>query len=250
MSPVTAHSPWIEYVPRVERAHAVLVCCPHAGGAASTYRSWATQLAEIGVEVWPVQLPGREGRFSEPFAEDVDAVADEIVDRLATGLDGRTFGVYGHSAGSYLAWRIALRAQQRVGAPSHLFVGASRPPADPDPDFPIHQLDPDAFLGRLVQYGRIPDELLRYAELVELTTRTARADLRLVEVGAWLDAPPLHCPVTAFGGVRDAAVPVASLDGWRHITEGPFTSVPLPGGHFPPPSAEAQILEAVRRALG
>jgi medium-chain acyl-[acyl-carrier-protein] hydrolase len=245
----TALSPWIEYLEPVPQSHAVLVCVPHAGGAASGYRPWARRLAEVGIEVWPVQLPGREGRFSEPFQRDLDELADAVIDRLAAHRAGRPYAIYGHSAGAYAAWRVAMAAEASVPGLAHLFVGASRPPSHPDPAFPIHRLPPDAFLSRLLEYGRIPEELLQHDELVELTTTTARADLRLVEDYAWPREAMLTCPVTALCGVRDTTVPVTSQHGWQSITTGPFAEVSLPGGHFPPPLAEEQILEVVRRAF-
>ena len=245
----TGLAPWIEYVEPVAGSHAVLVCCPHAGGAASGYRPWARRLAQVGIEVWPVQLPGREGRFNEPFQLDLDHLSDAVLDRLQAHGGGRAYAIYGHSAGAYAAWRLAMATEDRVAGLVHLFVGASRPPTHPDPAFPIHRLPDQAFLDRLLTYGRIPDELLLHEELLELATTTARADLRLVEDYAWPREAKLACPVTAFYGVRDTTVPLTSQHGWQSITAGRFTELPLPGGHFPPPQAEEQILEVVRRAF-
>lgn len=245
----TALAPWIEYVEPVPGSHAVLVCVPHAGGAASGYRSWARRLAQAGIEVWPVQLPGREGRFSEPFPRDLDALAEAVIDRLEAHRAGRRYAIYGHSAGAYAAWRLAMAAESQVPGLAHLFVGASRPPTHPDPAFPIHRLSDEAFLSRLLEFGRIPEMLLSHDELLELTTTTARADLRLVEDYAWPREAALSCPVTALYGVRDTTVPVTSQHGWQSITTGLFMEVSLPGGHFPPPPAEEQILEVVRRVF-
>lgn len=246
---MTGLAPWIEYVEPVAGAHAVLVCCPHAGGAASGYRPWGRRLAEVGIEVWPVQLPGREGRFGEPFQRDLDALADAVIETLEEHRAGRDYAIYGHSAGAYAAWRVAMAAEDRVPGLTHLFVGASRPPTHPDPAFPIHRLPDAEFLGRLLEYGRIPEELLRHDELLELATTTARADLRLVEDYAWPGEARLACPVTTFCGVRDTTVPVACQHGWQSITTGSFDEVTLPGGHFPPREAEDLILEVVRRAF-
>lgn len=252
MSTVRAQSdlsPWVQYA-RPAGDRMVLVCFPHAGGAASAYRGWTTALADHGIEVWPVQLPGRESRFAESPTTDIDAVTGSLVSLLHDNLDDRPYAVYGHSAGAMLAYRFALVAASggRPG-PCHLFLGACRPPSRPDPDFPLHRLDHDRFTARLLAYGRMPAEVLAYPDMVDLMLATARADLELVEAPPWTPDMLVHCPTTAVGGVADPAVPVETLPYWCEVTTAAFDHVVLPGGHFPPPSAEQQLLEVISRGL-
>lgn len=243
-------APWIQYARHVPGDGMVLLCVPHAAGAASAYRGWITALADHGIEVWPVQLPGRETRFSEPLATDLAMMTSTVADLLHESLSGRPYAIYGHSAGAMVAYGLALRAAAGgQPGPQQLFVGACRPPSRPDPDFPIHQLADAPFLARLVGYGRIPPEILGFPDMMEQMIATARADLQLVETYPWRPDMVVHCPVTAFGGVADAAVPAEILPDWGRITSGAFQSVVLPGGHFPGPSAEQQLLEVIRRDL-
>jgi len=243
-------APWIQYARRVPGEDMVLLCFPHAAGSASAYRTWTTPLADHGIEVWPVQLPGRETRFSEPLITDLAALTATLTDLLHESLAGRPYAIYGHSAGAMMAYGLALRAAAdgRPG-PHHLFVGACRPPNRPDPDFPIHRLAYGPFLARLVGYGRIPQEILSFRDITEQIIATARADLELVETYPWEPGMVVHCPVTAFGGVADQAVPAQTLPEWGRITSAEFESVVLPGGHFPPPDAERQLQEVIRRGL-
>lgn len=248
--PTAGFVPWVQYARHVPGDGMVLLCFPHAGGAASAYRGWTTALAEHGVEVWPVQLPGREGRYHEPLTTDLAVMTATLADLLHKNLAGRPYALYGHSAGAMMAYGFAVIAALggRPG-PHHLFVGACRPPSQPDADFPIHRLERDLFLGRLLAYGRVPVELLDHPDLAERMIATARADLQLVETHPWTPDMVVHCPVTAFGGVADTTVPVETLADWRDVTRGPFESVVLPGGHFPPPAAEQLLLEVIRRGL-
>lgn len=124
--------PWVQYTRPTPGAETVLVCFPYAGGAASAYREWVPQLAVHGVEVWPVQLTGREGRFREAPTTDLSVVAEQVMALLDQHLDGRSYAVFGHSAGAYMAYLLASlgsRLSRRV--PLHVFVSASRPPAVP-----------------------------------------------------------------------------------------------------------------------
>jgi surfactin synthase thioesterase subunit len=197
-----------------------------------------------------VQLPGRESRFAEPLSTDLAAVTGTLADLVHKSLAGREYAVYGHSAGAMLAYRFALAAVAggRPG-PCHVFLGACRPPSRLDPDFPLHRLERDRFLARLFGYGRMPNEILAYPDMVEIVLATARADLELVEAPAWSPDMRIHCPVTALGGVADAAVPADTLPDWREITTAAFECIVLPGGHFPAPSAEQQLLEVISRGL-
>jgi surfactin synthase thioesterase subunit len=241
--------PWVQYVHAQPRADTVLVCFPYAGGAASAYRDWARRLADHGIEVWPVQLPGRESRFREALSVDLPEVTARVTVLLERHLGDRPYAVFGHSAGAYMGHLLAAHGSQRSRPPLHLFVSASRPPSRPDPDFPIHRLPREAFLAKMFGYGRMPAEVLDHPDLAELVIATARADLQLVETHPWPDGPDLDCPVTAFVGSADSSVPVDTQPEWGRVTRGAFTRVVLPGGHFPPAPSQAQMLEVIRRAL-
>ena len=57
--PPSALAPWV--APTCGRRRGTpLLCLPPAGAGASAYRAWAEALGNV-VDVWPVQLPGREG---------------------------------------------------------------------------------------------------------------------------------------------------------------------------------------------
>ncbi|MFT9821162.1 thioesterase II family protein, partial [Lysinibacillus sp. NPDC056185] len=122
-------APWIAYARPVPGSGPVLVCCHHAGGAASAYRGWAAPLAGHGIEVWPVQLPGREARYGEPTTTDLPAVVTALTGLLREQVAGRPYALYGHSAGAMLAYGLALAASAAGHGPRHLFTGACRPPS-------------------------------------------------------------------------------------------------------------------------
>ncbi|MFE0760018.1 thioesterase II family protein, partial [Streptomyces smyrnaeus] len=69
-TPAHSSSPWFPFPPPVPpgpggRPRVRLLCFPCAGQGASAYRPWQRLLAPE-IEVVPVQLPGREGRATEP----------------------------------------------------------------------------------------------------------------------------------------------------------------------------------------
>jgi medium-chain acyl-[acyl-carrier-protein] hydrolase len=241
--------PWVPYTQPQAEPRVRLLCFHHAGGAASSYRSWPGLLSGRGIEVWPVQLPGRESRSSEPAGTDLTSLIDVLVEVFEPALD-RPYAIYGHSAGALIGYAFAMRTMAAgIRTPKHLFLGAQRPLSDPDPDFPIHQLPTDALLARLQSFGGMPAEILGEPDLVEMTLRTVRADLELVETAEWSQAGALDCPVSVFGGIADHDVPVELLPKWQSITRREFEVTVLPGGHFLGPAAQYRVLEVLDRAL-
>ena len=82
-----------------------LFCFPFAGGGASIYRAWG-KLFGAAVEVCPIQLPGRENRFSEPAFKDAQALAQALASQLQLYSD-KPFVMYGHSMGALVAFELA-----------------------------------------------------------------------------------------------------------------------------------------------
>ncbi len=76
-----------------------------------------------------------------------------------------------------------------------------------------------------------------------------RADFQLVETYAYSDAPPLDCPIVAFGGTDDPAVHPDELEGWRAQTRGACTIYEFPGDRFFIRSAQAAVIQTVAREL-
>src|SRR5258706_15017089 len=97
MPPVTSGSLCVLGSRTNLRSELRLFFFPYAGGAASAYRLWSGAFSPE-VEICPVQLPGRGGRFREtPFRR-----APELVSAAADGLRplmDRPFALCGHSMG-------------------------------------------------------------------------------------------------------------------------------------------------------
>src|SRR5215213_10719856 len=106
---------WLPLTRPWSRDGIVLFCFPYAGGGASVFRDWIGALGS-SVEVCPVQLPGREGRFREPAFTRLAPLVDSLVESLGSHLD-RPFALFGHSLGALIAFEFArrLRVDRRPG---------------------------------------------------------------------------------------------------------------------------------------
>jgi medium-chain acyl-[acyl-carrier-protein] hydrolase len=218
-----------------------LFCFSHAGAGASTFGAWAKPLTPAGVDVCPVQLPGRENRFREPPHDRLEPLLESLVSALHRHLD-RPYALFGHSLGALLAFELA-RFLSAVGLrPERLLVSGRIAPQLRDTRPPMHGLPDTELVARLRELGGIPDALLEHQELLALQLPTLRADLAVNETYRHVAASPLDVPVTAFGGDRDPRVAVSELRAWALTTRAAFRASVLQGDHFFIASSRSRLL--------
>ncbi|MFC4147350.1 thioesterase II family protein [Micromonospora mangrovi] len=226
-----------------------LFCFPHAGGAASAYRRWLRDVPD-GVEILPVQLPGRENRLAETPHTDLATLVDELADALAAHLCV-PYALVGNSLGALVATELARELARRdAPAPAHLVVAAAPPDVRRDLA-PVAGL-PDAALIAAIhdRHGGIPVDLAADPAFAQFIVTPLRADMTLVESCRPAAAPVLGCPLTAFVGDRDTTVDLADLQGWRAVSTGAFVAHELTGDHFALLHHRDRVLAAVSTTRG
>jgi medium-chain acyl-[acyl-carrier-protein] hydrolase len=221
---------------RQETARLRVFVFPHAGGSASSYQ--LSTFFPDDVEVCSIQLPGREDRATEPLRTSMTSVVDELTGVIEANAE-LPYVFFGHGTGALIAFTAA-----RLLAPRHLFVSAHRAPHLPNRD-PLHHLPDEEFIDRLVPLYPV----LLDPDLGEVVLPILRADLTLCETYRFRPAPPLSCPITAFGGRDDDLVDAAELHGWGHHTSGIFEFKVFPGEHFYLRGREHLLVDHVRRRL-
>lgn len=229
-TPVAEQSPWIAFRARPETpARVRLFCLHHAGGSALAYRDWGV-LAGRGVDVCPVQTPGRGHRIGEDPCNNLGLLARRLADALAP-LMTEPYILFGHSMGAALAYETAVVARRAGLPPPELLAVSARLPAHWPTQRMTSRLSDADFLQELRRLNGTPDELLDDAEMAALILRIARTDFeandRHVAVGQRLD-----CPILALGGMNDELVSRSELEGWAELTASRFRLCILPGDHF------------------
>jgi len=229
-------------------AGARLICFPFAGGGASVYRAWRRS-SPPGMDICPVQLPGREGRIREAPFRRIEPLIDLLAESLPPGLFP-PYAFFGHSMGALIAFELARRLVDRGHPPpAVIFPSAARPPHRMRRSHPLHALPDEAFRAALRDLEGTPDAVLEHEELMELLLPTLRADFELCETYEYRGPDPLACPVLAFGGSEDPNVSPEELRGWGEMTRGGFRDLILPGGHFFLETHSEEILRRVREAI-
>lgn len=202
-----------------------LVCLPHAGGAASSFRGWAGAVP-AGVELVTVQYPGREDRIREEPWTDALAMAEALVGLL--GADARPLVLFGHSLGGTLGYEVARRLPR---PPERLVVSARIAPTVP-PATVFRGGTDEELAAELSRLGGTDAAVLAHPELRALVLPAFRADLRAANGYVHPPGPPLRCPVHLLLGADDPAVAAPDALRWAEVAPAGFTHRVLPGGHF------------------
>jgi len=236
-------SPWVS-LKNDQRARCRLFCFPFAGGGASAFRLWTRESTE-GIEVCPVQLPGRENRFGEPAICRLDALVEAMLEPLLPLLD-RPFAFFGHSFGGLVAWELA-RALERRGHTGlvRLFVSASVAPKYVEGRPPIHRLADAEFLEALRGLNGFPAEVFEHPELLRLTMPVMRADMEAYDTFVDTSRRPVRVPISVFMGTDDATVAREHAAAWGEQTRAGFSLRLFEGDHFFIHSQRTKVLRAI-----
>lgn len=248
MSTPISSSPWLVCPRPQPQSQLRLICLPYAGGAASIYRTWPNGLPPQ-IEVWAVQLPGRETRFAEPLIDSLDLVLEGMLHAVEPLLT-KPFAIFGHSFGSLLGFLLCRRLRAAgLPLPAHFFAAARRAPHLPPHEPPLADLPEPALLAALRRYNGTPEAVLQHAELRALMLPILRNDFALNDSYGYHTEAPLDCPLSAFGGLRDPTLTQADLDAWRMHTSRRFSLRMLPGDHFFLQQAQPTLLTTLAADL-
>lgn len=243
-----AYSPWINIVRPNPHALLRLFCFSYAGGAASLYRTWQ-DILPAEVEVCALQLPGRENRLMEPLFTNLTPLIDDLASEIRPYLH-KPFVFFGHSMGALVSFELTRKLRSiQAELPLHLFVSAFRAPQLPDPDTPIHALPYAEFIDELHRLNGTPRSVLENSEIMQIMEPILRADFSICETYIYQPEPPLHCPISVFGGLQDADISQAQLADWQHQTRRTCKVAMFEGDHFYLTDQRASLLQNISQQL-
>lgn len=249
MSP--SRSPWVGlHRPARDRVRARLMVVPFAGGNASAFFPWISQIGgDDWLEVAVVQPPGRGARFREPAVESLESYAEAIAAeaRALAGSHGPApLFLMGYSMGALVAYLTAR--DHAPGLRLTRLIVAARPAPVARPSAPAAaRMSRDQVLARLARLQGTPEALLHNPELLEPYLEAISAEFQLVDGWPGRHLPKIDVDVTAFAGLDDPETPVAEVFPWAGLTTRSFAAFFLPGGHFFLHTARPMFCRMVRQ---
>lgn len=208
-----------------------LFCFPYSGGMAQVFRPFSNLLPQ-GVGVYGFELPGRGRRFTDTPLTSIYAMIKEALNGI-TPLHGNNSMFFGHSLGGILAFELARELRrQHLPIPRQLFVSGIRAPHVPRREGKIYNLSDKDFIGKLMEMGGTPMEILENKEMLDLVLPSLRKDFQAYDTYVHTPELPLSCPITAFGGSMDTFVTADDVKQWAMHTNILFTSRMFEGDHF------------------
>ncbi|WP_420402300.1 thioesterase II family protein [Nisaea sp.] len=229
--PLAAATPWLPVQRRAgpgADTAPVLICFPPAGAGAGFFRDWPDGLPDI--RIVPVQLPGREERFSETAEVDVFAIASEVSEAIAREGWDRPI-LLGYSYGALLAFETALLLE-RSGHEIAGVITLARAAPQTEPQRSVADLHDGAFLDYVRSLGGLPPEFDDMPELADLLLPTMRTDFRANDGYARAANARLRCPIVTISGTADQATAGDRDAAWAARSEADHRLIRIEGGHF------------------
>ncbi len=221
-----------------------LFCFPHAGGAASFFRTWCHQFP-ADIEIVAVQYPGREDRIREACIDQAQALAQSICQAMTPVLD-QPIALFGHSMGAIVAYEVARQLAGRGTPVDRLFVSC-HPAPQCQSDTAVHLQDDDGLVDEVRRLGGMSEAILANEELRDLMLAPLRNDYRLIETYRSDPLPGIDSAVVAYLGDSDPDVDTDEVRAWAEVTRGPFKSRTFVGDHF---YLVPQKLQLIKDLLG
>lgn len=212
---------WVDQGPvKFTQGKVRVICIPQAGMGAWAFHAFVEPLSQVGVEVLPVELPGRNTRMLEEKPREMHATVRDLVRGLGRELT-KPYVLMGHSLGAFMAYEAARFIQQnKLPRPLGLVVSGARAPHLTESGGLSHLASDDFWEAFEERYGKNPD--LQGDMVRSYVEPLLRADFELLET--YVPKPGLldNIPVVACGANGDTRFTHEQLEAWREHTTGKF----------------------------
>lgn len=226
----------------------ILLCFPYAGGGASVYYKWE-QAFNKEIAVCPIQLPGREDRFSEKPYTDMNTAVNDLVKEIESLMEQyKNIAFFGHSMGGSIAYEVAKKLQISQKSIKYFFVSGSSSPRIPM-QTQVSSLGEYDFIKKLEIYGGIPQQLVEQKELLRVFLPLLRADFSLIEAYYEKNIEKIDCPIVSFAGKDDKTTAITTVQDWEEYSTKDYNSYIFSGEHFFIRENEREIIGIIEERL-
>jgi surfactin synthase thioesterase subunit len=201
------------------------------------------------VELWGVALPGREARFSEPPATELEPLVAQLAESVLPFTD-EPYALFGYCSGALLAYLTACRlTSSGVAAPARLLVANYPPPHVVNRTArELASCGSDEFWAKIVSLGGVPDHILKLEDLRVVFEPALRADYRLLAQYEHHARVEGRFPLTIVSSDRDPAAG-HNLAGWTRYAAHTAQHEQLRSGRWFLSEASGQLGALLGRLL-
>ncbi len=210
-------------------------------------------MPNVGIEVWPVHLPGHGVWKDEPLVNDIWQVVDLLAPAVSQQIEDLPYAFYGHSMGALVAFELACNLERRgERLPDALVLSACPPPPNLSQYYRSHT--EGELLNKILKGGGFPSEITEDPDALEYFLPSLINDITLLKSYIWpTQRKPANVPFFLHGGLQDVIAPLVGLSAWREHTNSSVTLTAFPGGHFffyhQAEAIQQQIAAGVRMTL-
>ena len=216
---------------KVESPKLIWVFFHYMGGSATTFFSWR-RFFDSTVQLYAVQLPGRDGLSDVDFLYDFNSVIANCLSFIYQLPLNVPFVFFGHSMGAMIGYEMISSLERNKELPPHLLVvSGCKAPQDIKPVIRKEYTD-EQLVEKLSTYGGTPQAILSDQELLQRFLPRMRADMSVLNSYYSSNPTILDCPIVAFAGEHDQYVPSHMVNHWQTLTRGEFFIQTFIGGHF------------------
>lgn len=211
-----------------ESGQARLICFPHSGGTAYSFRPLGALLGG-DVRTIGVQYPGRQDRYDEPVIANLHDLADQVCSEISSTSRAIPLIFLGHSMGAILAYEVACRL------PGHNITGmiaSGRPAPSRVRMTTAYRLSDADLADHVISLGGTAADVLSDTGMRELLLPAIRGDYQASETYRPRPGNTLKCPLIALSGDTDPTTTPGDMRAWSGHTRGHFRQESFPGGHF------------------
>ncbi|MCE3228022.1 MAG: Thioesterase [Bacteroidetes bacterium] len=209
-----------------------VIFLPFAGGSKHAYTGFV-KAAPRGLNIIPVELPGRGIRYKDDLLDDVHALTEDVFAQVKDLIKDGNYAVFGHSMGTLIGFLLTKKIlAAQMPPPMHLFMSGRGGPAVIYNDGPpAYLLSKEKFIDKIRELGGSPEEILQDENMMNFFEPILRADFKAVGTYSHQPSDPFDVPVTVMLGINDKTTMEQAML-WQNETTKPLVVKKFPGKHF------------------
>jgi medium-chain acyl-[acyl-carrier-protein] hydrolase len=221
-----------------------LYCFPYSGGfASSIYLKWCAHLSAHGINVCPIEYPGRGLKH----AQELKYHLNDLLESIYQEIDPKApYAFFGHSLGALVAFEMArLLRRKKKELPKILFL-SGRPAAHlKNGRFLKYSLSDEHLINELHILNGIPDKVLNDKRLINQLMPIIRADFAVNDTYTYIYEKPLDIIMCLYGGSNDPEASIIDIKSWKDLTTNECLISVFDGDHFFVNSHSEELLNSI-----